>query len=1031
MLARHPKTGKDIRIISLETSISRDQKTLAWFTEPPAELERWDRWDIGTTSAAAAEKLAAAGLPADIVVCLGPHEETAAWCTAGHPKAARIVAVSRSFVEFITIEKLAALRLGNLMCLDEIHDMYPFVGEKWDGTENDAKVLMAIVLQMSRTFPVAPSSRSMRGLRIESELVRPQPLWLVTQYYKPDQSKRRQEIESCLKKNLECSVIDKVVLLNEKACAPKHAKIEEHVIMKRLTYAEVIRWIYEIVPNDTLVAFANADIFLDGDSWRSIWSADLESVPKFVALLRWDVIDASADSIANAKLFGPRADSQDTWLVSANAVKALDWDYDALSFPFGKGGCDNAITMEMLKKRFIVANPALTLKTYHLHTSGIRNYNPRDIVDKPAYLHIHPTGLHDKKPVLTLSNIATPHVFKFESFERRIKGPLTNSQARTFCTMVSRSTQGVVQLDVDEPNIWAPPPVSLYRLNDLFQTRDGLAYTYDSILVGNSKASATAWSGSQISYLAAALTVEDAMVAPLPDAIANSPARFILEYMSKVFLLREEFGSKAGEFWCSKAPGCIEAIKMFSWPNQEIPVISRDENQQSWCNKAAMWPYQDTPEGFISREEVGALRSALGLGGWKEESVEKQLVVVVDTKWFTDDVVEMIEAGLDDTLKVKVVWAGRSSLDTCLRAMRGAWGVLMFDQAFAPWSWVLPKGGYVWEVQNEMEPSASLLHSSCAAELEHRLTIVPKGQPNDAEKKKLVEKLVTGIRAELIPVELAMPKVSKPKIFLPHGHTGFFAHAGDSFREMAALWAERGFVDCVKSSDAHNIWLGSIGGTLLYDRPTHEWLDRAPPAEKKWRTALFGNPAPPSNSGGVSSWSFWPRRPALVEAMVAKGTPSKPWESRAHTLVFYGRSENAVQKKRRSGFDWQSKCSDFVHVDGLNPYPFTQEQYLEKLTDARFGLCLAGYGNKCHREIECMAMGCIPIVAAEVDMENYADPPEEGLHYFRVTSPEGIAPLLEKTTAERWTVMSVACRDWWRRNASVEGMWELTKRLSI
>lgn len=158
----------------------------------PAELERWDRWDIGTTSAAAAEKLAAAGLPADIVVCLGPHEETAAWCTAGHPKAARIVAVSRSFVEFITIEKLAALRLGNLICLDEIHDMYPFVGEKWDGTENDAKVLMAIVLQMSRTFPVAPSSRSMRGLRIESELVRPQPLWLVTQYYKPDQSKRRQ-----------------------------------------------------------------------------------------------------------------------------------------------------------------------------------------------------------------------------------------------------------------------------------------------------------------------------------------------------------------------------------------------------------------------------------------------------------------------------------------------------------------------------------------------------------------------------------------------------------------------------------------------------------------------------------------------------------------------------------------------------------------------------------------------------------------------------------------------------------------------
>ena len=77
-----------------------------------------------------------------------------------------------------------------------------------------------------------------------------------------------------------------------------------------------------------------------------------------------------------------------------------------------------------------------------------------------------------------------------------------------------------------------------------------------------------------------------------------------------------------------------------------------------------------------------------------------------------------------------------------------------------------------------------------------------------------------------------------------------------------------------------------------------------------------------------------------------------------------------------------------------------------------------------------MAMGCIPIVAADVDMANYAEPPEEGLHYFRVQTPEDIPSIIEKTTAERWTVMSVACRDWWRRNASVDGMWEVTRRLA-
>ena len=147
-------------------------------------------------------------------------------------------------------------------------------------------------------------------------------------------------------------------------------------------------------------------------------------------------------------------------------------------------------------------------------------------------------------------------------------------------------------------------------------------------------------------------------------------------------------------------------------------------------------------------------------------------------------------------------------------------------------------------------------------------------------------------------------------------------------------------------------------------------------------------------------------------------------------MVFIGRSENAVQKERRSKADWSSACSEFVHVDGLQKYIYTQEEYLQRLANSRYGLCLAGYGFKCHREIECMAMGTVPIVAPEVDMENYADPPQEGLHYLRVTGPDAIAPLIQGITAERWTVMSVACRDWWQRNASVDGMWDLTKRLA-
>lgn len=77
-----------------------------------------------------------------------------------------------------------------------------------------------------------------------------------------------------------------------------------------------------------------------------------------------------------------------------------------------------------------------------------------------------------------------------------------------------------------------------------------------------------------------------------------------------------------------------------------------------------------------------------------------------------------------------------------------------------------------------------------------------------------------------------------------------------------------------------------------------------------------------------------------------------------------------------------------------------------------------------------MAMGCVPICAPEVDMTNYAEAPVEGVHYFRAETPEDARRLSLETSAEKHAEMSAACIDWWKRNASCEGMWELTKKLT-
>jgi hypothetical protein len=486
-----------------------------------------------------------------------------------------------------------------------------------------------------------------------------------------------------------------------------------------------------------------------------------------------------------------------------------------------------------------------------------------------------------------------------------------------------------------------------------------------------------------------------------------------------------------GEFWCAKTPKCIEALKMFNWPAKEVPVLSRDENHQVFCKAARVLFPDDQPAGYPTREEVAALRRSIGLGGWREEAEEKRLVILVDESWVTTEMAEALEAALEELgLLCKFVWPKTTALDMILSSLLGAWGLVVADPAMIGWSWLLPKGAKIWEIQSEMEPSAKGLHLAGAAELEHRLVIVPKGAPNAVELGKLRESLCRDMKT-VMGLGIETPSLgapTPPTLCIVPNRTGYFAHAGDSFREMLRIWEQKGYVRIEESTTASHVWLHSIGDTLLYDRPTLEWLVAAPPAEQTWRQGLFGNPTPPKNG---APWTFWPRRPRLVEDAVAAGLGKATYDERQRCLVFYGKSENAVQLERRTAHDWSGICDEFLHVDGSpKPYALSQMEYLKRLATARYGLCLAGYGRKCHREIECMAMGCVPIVAAEVDMDSYAEPPQVGVHYFRVLNPAEARHVVDEITPERWATMSAACRDWWARNASAEGSWALTKRLA-
>ncbi len=1023
MIARNPKTGAPIRILRSEASLWRNKKTMVWLHNQDTAVQ-WDRWDTLCIGVEDITKWKDAGKRLDYVALTSSTPETLAFFTTLNPSDYKMLFIPKQLVLDFGWQKFKALQITNLIVLEEAHLMYPFLGDEWSNTREDLVEIVATILRISYLvgMPVDWSSARLQHLTSQQMKIhciqeQPMPLWYITQYYKPDKARRAREIKKCLEENVKCSIIDKVVLLNEQDFSedyPKTNKIQQEILGKRLTYKLVIEWIVKNVPDNVICVFGNADIYLDAESFRDVWSVNLENV--FLALLRWDVQEGQQPS----KLFGPRNDSQDTWGFLSNSVKSKEWDYKSLDFPFGKAGCDNAITVEMLRKKFLIVNPAISIKTHHLQLSNYRTYDVKEIVDKPCYMYVDPTGIHDMEPVYDLN----PNLFekmRYSSFERRLHG--TKPKAlEVYCKMLERGERYLWKANSSNP--FPEEIVQLYKYTDSFQTPQGLTYGYNKIYVGKEEVNKEAWSKSELSPIHPTYQSEKCYAVPWRTEYGTSPYLYCLYFLPKILQLREKYGK--GEFFAPEK-GVVELLECFQWSEKDVPLLSHRPNTQIWCKEVIQYPFLDKQE--IHKEDVDSLRQVLK-PQWLENSDSKRWTVMIDGKYITTEMVRKWEAEYPD-YEWSVMYEGRTSPDRVFQKLLGASGCIYFggSHSVSRWglTWALPRGATCIEIQNEMDPDGEAAHCSGAAGLAHTLVIVPR-----ASDKVTQEMILSEVSQAIQSAVRQGTSVSKkPTVYMPRRSlTGFFGHAGDSFREMVELWAERQYVDAVEDPKAVQIWLNGVSKTLLYDRPTLDWLFTAPQEEQTWELALFGNPAPNDSGGTAKSWFFWPRRPRLVEESVNKGLPQRSFEERSKQLVFYGKIENKVQEKRRKTFDWASVCDDFVLVNGEStPYPFTPSEYLENLSKSKFGLCLAGFGKKCHREVECMAMGCVPVCMTDVDMTNYANPPLEGIHYIRVTHPEEIATTLKAISAEQWSIMSEACRRWWKENASVEGSWNLTQKL--
>ena len=245
---------------------------------------------------------------------------------------------------------------------------------------------------------------------------------LLTEYFKNTNILRDNEILETIRRNQASNMFDKIFIMCEKDLpilntnGPAHKAFRRFILSEKIalktaqrvgrdytkkTFTHIQGSIHYVLTGarqtfksmfehanlhcaDSIVVIANNDIYFD--STLKLLD-EFNMTKKCLALLRYDI--QSDNSSSKIFKFGgvARADSQDSWIFKTPILIPPTSD-----FYFGIPGCDNRISYLLHKEGYTVSNPALDIKSHHIHMTGIRTYTRHDTVKRP-YLCIEPTTL--------------------------------------------------------------------------------------------------------------------------------------------------------------------------------------------------------------------------------------------------------------------------------------------------------------------------------------------------------------------------------------------------------------------------------------------------------------------------------------------------------------------------------------------------------------------------------------------------------------------------------------------------------------
>jgi hypothetical protein len=276
----------------------------------------------------------------------------------------------------------------------------------------------------------------------------------------------------------------------------------------------------------------------------------------------------------------------------------------------------------------------------------------------------------------------------------------------------------------------------------------------------------------------------------------------------------------------------------------------------------------------------------------------------------------------------------------------------------------------------------------------------------------------------------------KMKIFIPYfgeNDRYFWRNSKHGFYDLVMEWHKRGWCD-IQEHKGPYYWINNINSILFFDRDQVADLIDKKRVNPRWQGevpyqyAFFTNEYNLENDRNFK-FEYWSYHPVELEDK-SKSMGMKSYQERTIDSIFLASIENETQEYFRNKFQgWEAAIDEFYIADKLNKKEgakYCFEEYLDKISHAKFGVCMRGNGPKCYREVEYAAFGTPLIITEGVDT-NYPIPLIEGTHYFFAKNKEDIEKYVKETDEKTWQKMSLAVRKWYEENFTTEAMFNHLK----